>query len=169
MVPLPVLFIDERMPDLKDSELRVILAVARQTCVAGRETRSAWLTHAELCRRTGRASEAISGAIDALVKKGLLEVVDEDGSPLLTPATRRRAQGRRYYRVRLIGGGHDDNGNPKTIEGTESNYRFRKTDLNTDNPKYIDSRSEASEEVTADQQIIDAEKDRIRERLRLLL
>ena len=48
---------------------------------------------------TGRGSEAVSGAIDALVRSGLLVVEDAAGRALATPAERRRHLGRLYYRA----------------------------------------------------------------------
>lgn len=98
-VAVPVLFIDELMPQLKDTELRTLLAVVRQIRVTGMEASYTWLVHAELCRRTGRASAAVSGAVDSLARRGLLEVTDERGRALRTPSERRSADGRRLYRL----------------------------------------------------------------------
>ncbi len=50
-------------------------------------------------RRTGRASGAIAHAVDALVRRGLIDVLDGDDRPLPTPAERRRCLGRLYYRL----------------------------------------------------------------------
>jgi len=104
--PVPNRLLDRVMPGLRDSELRVLLVVVRQTLgwQAGphpsqRKERD-WLTQSQLMRRTGRASEAVASAVDSLVRGGLIDVLDRDGTPLTTPAERRRHLGRLYYRLR---------------------------------------------------------------------
>ena len=109
--PVPNILLDDWMPLLSDTELRVLLVVTRQTLgfqaggkthnntpggTASRRARD-WLTHARLKQATGRASEAVSKAVDGLVKRGLLEVCTECGSPLLTPPERRRCRGRIFF------------------------------------------------------------------------
>ena len=98
--------LDRVMPTLRDTELRVLLVVVRQTLgwqaspgTAQRKERD-WLTQSQLMRRTGRASEAISRAVDGLVRGGLIDVLDRAGTPLTTPAERRRHLGRLYYRLK---------------------------------------------------------------------
>jgi hypothetical protein len=98
--------IDDVMPALRDTELRVLLVVLRQT-LGRREPRGDgtwaarrrdWLSHAQLRRRTGRGSEAVSAAIAALVERGFIVVEDAAGVPLATTAERRRALSRLYFR-----------------------------------------------------------------------
>ena len=102
---VPTRLTDALMPALRDTELRVLLVVLRATWGwraapdAPATRRREWLSHALLCRRTGRGSEAVSGAVDALVRSGLLAVEDSAGRPLTTPAERRRYLGRLYYRA----------------------------------------------------------------------
>ena len=103
--PVPTWLVDEVMPRLRDTELRVLLVVVRQTLgwqegpdPMHRKERD-WLTQSQLLRRTGRASEAVSRAVDALVRAGLIEVLDQAGSALVTPAERRRHLRRLYYRL----------------------------------------------------------------------
>ena len=103
--PIPTWLVDEVMPRLRDTELRVLLVVVRQTLgwqegpgPMQRKERD-WLTQSQLMRRTGRASEAVARAVDALVRDGLIEVLDRAGSALGTPAERRRHLGRLYYRL----------------------------------------------------------------------
>ena len=104
--PVPNRLLDLVMPGLRDSELRVLLVVVRQTLgwqaspgAAQRKERD-WLTQSQLMRRTGRASEAVARAVDGLVRGGLIDVLDRTGTPLTTPAERRRHLGRLYYRLR---------------------------------------------------------------------
>ena len=89
-VSIPSAILDRWMPKLKDTELRVLLLVARQTI--GRSGKEVdWLAHSQLRKRTGRASEAVSAAVDSLIQKGLLEPLPtKAGSfPLATGANQR--------------------------------------------------------------------------------
>lgn len=101
-VPIPNALFDLVLPTLKDTELRVLLIVMRQTW-GWRKSRTAyverdWISRALFCRRTGRASEAISGAVATLVEKELIAVEDTAGNSLATSEARRRHLGRLYYR-----------------------------------------------------------------------
>ena len=136
--PVPVRLVDDVMPHLKDTELRVLLVVLRQTwgwrvdrtsaskAGAGTQRRTSgqptskqggkhefskhqftkhqatkrrdWLSHRQLCRRTGRGSDAVSAAVASLTASGLIIVEDAGGKPLRTPDERRRCLGRLYFR-----------------------------------------------------------------------
>lgn len=101
--PFPNALLDQVMPSLTDTEWRLLCVVVRQTRgwrhgENGRKDRD-WLTHSQLKLRTGRASEAISRAIDSLIRQRLIEVCDEQGYALPTAAARRRYAGRLYYRL----------------------------------------------------------------------
>lgn len=104
--PVPNDLPDKVMPTLRDTELRVLLVVVRQTLGwqdgpdPSRRKERDWLTQSQLMRRTGRASEAVSSAVDGLVQARLIEVQDKWGRPLVTPAERRRSLGKLYYRLR---------------------------------------------------------------------
>ncbi len=99
---LPNALFDALLPTLSDTELRVLLVVARSTLGwregNGRKERD-WLSHAQLCRRTGRSNTPVSSAIDSLVQRGLLLVQNEAGEPLTTPAQRRAARSRLFFRL----------------------------------------------------------------------
>jgi len=104
LVSIPSILLDELMPILKDTELRVLLLVARQTIGRVDKTGVAskdrdWLAHSQLRKRTGRASEAVSAAVDSLIQKGLLEVFTIAGEQLLTPQARRFHRGILLYRL----------------------------------------------------------------------
>jgi hypothetical protein len=156
VVSVPVLLIDDLFPRLKDTELRVLLVLMRQLHVMGRERETTWLTHREMCRRTGRASEAVSGAISALVERGLLDVFDSAGRLLKTPEARQHASGQRFYRLSLR-------------MGKDSEALFRRP--GTDKPKTIEDRKENSysfrfSDRTEDERgRIEEAKERIRQRL----
>jgi hypothetical protein len=105
-IPLPNAVIDELMPCLKDTELRVLLVVLRQTLgwregddLGGwRFKRRDWISHSQLCRRSGRSGDAVSAAVDALVRRRLIIVENEAGMAMDSPGERRRALGRLYFR-----------------------------------------------------------------------
>jgi hypothetical protein len=102
--PVPNNLIDDVMPRLKDSEWRILCVVARQTLGwtdkrTGRRKRADWITRRQLMRRTGRASAALSRAIETLVKRELLEVTASNGRKLNTAAERRRYCGQVYYSI----------------------------------------------------------------------
>ncbi len=121
--PVPVRLVDAVMPHLRDTELRVMLVVLRQTwgwkkdrtnidkTDADKQARTHkqlthkqptkrrdWLSHRQLCRRTGRGSDAVSAAVASLTASGLIIVEDASGKPLMTPEERRRCLGRLYFR-----------------------------------------------------------------------
>jgi hypothetical protein len=101
--PLPNALIDVWMPRLRDTEWRVLCVVARQTLgwqdgsERGRKKKD-WLSHSQITRRTGRASEATSRAINELCKRGLITITNEAARPLLSPSDRRRAL-RLYFQL----------------------------------------------------------------------
>lgn len=102
--PFPNALLDHVMPTLRDTEWRLLCVVVRQTLGwssggNGRRKQRDWLSHRQLTRRTGRASGAISKAIDALVRSAYIEVTDEEGCQLLSPAERRRSNARLHYRL----------------------------------------------------------------------
>ena len=103
---VPNELLDLTLPELRDTELRVLLVIVRQTLGwqddtnPGRRKERDWLTQSQLMHRTGRASEAVARAIDGLVRRGLIDVLDRSGTPLLLAVERRRHLGRLYYRLR---------------------------------------------------------------------
>lgn len=115
VTPVPNALFDALLPSLKDTELRVLLVVLRATSgwmdTAGNgHKRRDWISSAQMRKRTGRGSEAVSAAIAALTKRGLLVVEDEEGQPLVTAKQRRRHLGQLYYRKGNIHKPHRDVG-----------------------------------------------------------
>jgi phage replication O-like protein O len=84
------------MPQLTDTELRVLLVVLRQT--VGREKPRDWIARSQMASLTGRSFDAVSRAIEGLVQRGMIVVEDAQGRLLLSPAARRTVQGRLYFR-----------------------------------------------------------------------
>jgi len=101
--PFPNAMLDAAMPALSDTEWRVLCVVVRSTLgwQGPGKTRKArdWLTQAQLKSRTGRAGDAVSRAVDGLVRRSFILVEDEGGEVLLTPEVRRAEHGRHYFRL----------------------------------------------------------------------
>lgn len=102
-VPVPREILDAHMPNLTDCELRLILAVTRQTLgwrtPAGDRKRREWISHSWLRRMTGRSGSCVSGATESLVAKGLIKVTDARGNLLHSRESRRRHRGRLYFEL----------------------------------------------------------------------
>lgn len=60
------------MPKLKDSELRVMLVLLRQTLGFNRDRAKVVLPYSVLTKSTGRGTEAIARALTSLKAKGLI-------------------------------------------------------------------------------------------------
>ncbi len=74
-----------------------LLAAVKDDYAAPRNALRPWMSQSQLMKRTGRNSAALSAALDALVRKNLIECGDAEGEPLLTPQQRRRHRGRVYF------------------------------------------------------------------------
>lgn len=64
---IPNVLLDQLMPKLRDTELRLLLVLLRQTAGWNRDGRPVVLSYRTLSRRTGRQSEALSRGIDSLL------------------------------------------------------------------------------------------------------
>ena len=95
------MLLDSVMPELKDTEWRLLCVIVRQTIGwstgGGQRKNRDWLTQRQLMARTGRNSAALSAALDVLVRRRLVNAWDEAGELLLTPQERRRCRGRVYF------------------------------------------------------------------------
>ncbi len=101
---VPNALFDQRMRDLTLSELKVLLLVIRQTWgwvadKSGRRKTRDWLSCSRIEARTGLSKRAISMAIEALVKRGLLVVTSGRGDILIS-ARDRRGKTRLYCQFR---------------------------------------------------------------------
>ena len=94
-VAIPVSLIDDAMPGLKDTELRVLLVVLRQTAARvgadGSPRDRDWLSKSQLVARTGRGGDAVSSAVGGLERNSWIVVTDERGNALSSAASRRGA------------------------------------------------------------------------------
>ena len=68
----PNLVLDKLLPDLKDTELRILLVLIRATSGWNREGAALILSYRTLQTRTGRGSEAVSRALASLKAKRLI-------------------------------------------------------------------------------------------------
>ena len=100
--PFPNYLLNEVMPILKDTEWRLLCVIVRQTlgwkdATTGTRKSSDWMTRAQLIEKTGRNSEALSNALDSLIRQNVVEAQDGKGKSLRTPQERRQVRGRTYY------------------------------------------------------------------------
>lgn len=93
--PFPNHLLDHAMKRLGDTEWRVLCLIVRQTL--GWQKREDWLSHTQLKARTGRQGEAVSRAVDFLVRRGYIVVTDARGKALKSPLERRRSRSRLTY------------------------------------------------------------------------
>ena len=103
---IPNNLFDEEMPKMKDTELRIVLLVARKTLgwildeKTGMRKKEDWISRSQLERLTGRSGRALSSAIDVCVKMGWLEARDKDGNVL---DTKKKRFGKKiFYRLGRI-------------------------------------------------------------------
>lgn len=101
--PVPNIFFDVFLRQLKGTELKVLLVIIRQTLgwadsksKIGRKEQD-WISGSQLEEKTGLSRRAISLAIDVLVKRELIEV--SDGLNALKEARDRRGKARLYFRL----------------------------------------------------------------------
>jgi len=160
--PFPDALLDQVMPELRDTEWRLLCVIVRQTLgwmENGEPKTSDWLSHSQLKRRTGRASAAISSAIEFLCRNNLIDVTGRDGRSFNTPAERRRHHGNLYFSLNpeaLTGEGlpvqfQTELRNPKTTINTETNAVVVDAE-NRNLPLVDESRSEHSREIQAEWQ-----------------
>ena len=105
--PVPNSLFDIFLKDLQIAELKVLLVVIRQTlgwrdkqAVLGRKEID-WISNEQLQAKTGSSRRAISSAIQILVSKHLIEVLDDKGV-LLYEAIKRQGKSRLFYRPSFI-------------------------------------------------------------------
>lgn len=101
---VPNIFFDVHLRELKQAELKVLLVVTRQTNgwkdgrgKFGRKEID-WIAGSQLQQKTGCSKRAISNATDILVRKKLIEVLDEKGYVLNSPA-KRQGKFKLFYRL----------------------------------------------------------------------
>ena len=102
--PVPNVYFDLHLKELNSAELKVLLVIIRQTlgwsdrnALLGRKERD-WISSSQLQAKTGSSPRAISSAIEMLVRRNIIEVLDEAGFLLNTPEKRKGKQ-KLFYRL----------------------------------------------------------------------
>ncbi len=120
----PNTLVDTHLPNLTESEIKMILVIIRQTNgwidkrTGGRKTRDR-ISHGQFMQKTGLCRKVISQTIKSLVQKDLINITDRNGNLLSRPEQRKgvswifysfqaepprpRAQSLRIYGVKHIG------------------------------------------------------------------
>ena len=101
--PVPNALFDLHLKELQSTELKVLLVIIRQTLgwedrrkVFGRKEMD-WISSSQLQNKTGSSQRSISYAIEVLVIKKLIDVLDERGN-LLNGPDKRKGKQRLFYR-----------------------------------------------------------------------
>jgi hypothetical protein len=102
--PVPNSLFDVYLRELQTVELKVLLVIIRQTlgwtdrrAMLGRKEID-WISNSQLQNKTCSSRRAISSAIETLVKKKLIEVLDATGN-ILIDAQKRKGKPRLFYRL----------------------------------------------------------------------
>jgi hypothetical protein len=106
--PVPNVILDTYLKELNSAELKVLLVVIRQTLgwvdrrgMFGRKETD-WISGKQLKEKTGNSKRAITSAIDVLVRKKVIEILDEDGNILDSPE-KRQGKTKLFYRLDSYG------------------------------------------------------------------
>lgn len=96
---------DILLKTLTKSELKVLLTIIRKTTgmtdpSSGTRLKRAWISQRLFMRCCSLSGRAVSGAIESLVRQGLIEVTDKDGREL-NAKYKRRGVSRLYFASRL--------------------------------------------------------------------
>ena len=102
--PVPNVILDIYLKELNSAELKVLLIVIRQTLgwadrrgMFGRKETD-WISGTQLRQKTGSSKRAITTAIDLLVRKKIIEILDEWGNVLEYPEER-QGKTKLFYRL----------------------------------------------------------------------
>jgi len=102
--PVPNIFFDVHLKELKQAELKVLLVVIRQTLgwadrrgMLGRKEID-WISGSQLQQKTGNSKRAITAATDTLIRKKLIEILDVNGNILDDPE-KRQGKTKLFYRL----------------------------------------------------------------------
>lgn len=106
---VPNMVFDEWMPQLKDTELRVLLIVIRQTLGwleegdgTGKRKTQDWISIYQLHKKTGKSERSITRALQTLVDDiGIVQTVSEEGKLLDTPDKRSGVGKKIFFRLNL--------------------------------------------------------------------
>lgn len=105
---VPNIILDDWLLRLKDTELRILLIVTRQTLgwvedtETGRRKEKDWISSSQLEKKSGRTRKHLSKALRALIETyGLIEATNAQGKVLHSADQRRYNFGQIFYRLTL--------------------------------------------------------------------
>lgn len=104
ITPVPNAVFDIHLKDLKATELKILLVIIRQTLGwENKQNRTErkecdWISNSQLATKTGSSERSINSAIQVLIDKKLIDVLDEKGS-LLALACRRQGKQKLFFRL----------------------------------------------------------------------
>jgi len=97
----PNSLVDTHLPNLTESEIKMVLVILRQTNgwvdkrTGGRKTRD-WISHGQFMKKTGLCRRVISKSLQSLVEKDLIQITCKFGNTLHKPEERKGVT-RIYY------------------------------------------------------------------------
>ena len=89
---------DAYLKVLKPAELKVVLTIIRQTI--GWQKDRDWISTSQFVKKTGLSRKAVYGAIEQLIARGLIAVMDSEGR-ILDSANSRKGKTRLYFHCTL--------------------------------------------------------------------
>ena len=98
ITPVPNSVFDEHLRSLRIAELKILLVVIRQTLGWKDEKNKSerkemdWIASSQLAVKTGCSFRSINSAIQILIDKKLIEVLDDKGRLLVMPSQRQGKQ-----------------------------------------------------------------------------
>ncbi|KAA3621014.1 MAG: hypothetical protein DWQ02_28440 [Bacteroidetes bacterium] len=91
---IPNIVFDQYLPSLKESELKILLIIIRQTYGwlnprTGYRKRRDRITLSQFVQKTGLSRRIVSNALQSLIQKNLISITDYQGNPLLNSDSRK--------------------------------------------------------------------------------
>lgn len=90
----PNSLVDTHLPNLTESEVKMILVILRQTNgwvdkTTGRRKTRDWISHGQFMKKTGLCRRVISKSLQSLVEKNLIQITCKHGNTLHKPEDRK--------------------------------------------------------------------------------
>jgi len=148
---IPNSLLDTEMEKMKDTELRVVLIVARKTLgwlldfETGRRKKEDWIAKSQLMKFSGRSNKALANALKKCIDNDWIEARDKNGGLLDTPEKRRGLGqgGKIFYRLgkKFLPSAEECKKETANQEG-DKKYPAKSTHYKT---KYIQKKESSSE------------------------
>lgn len=85
---VPDAIIDTWMPELSESEFKVLMVIVRQTL--GWDKPRDRISHSQFVKKTGLSQRAVTAAVESLSTRNLIRITDHVGRPLVADERRYR-------------------------------------------------------------------------------